>query len=242
MTAAIGTVAGQTGAGGKQAGEDEREEEGFHGWFSPLVALGVWAAGAGGVDEVVAWVGVADGGLSGFAALASVAGFAAAFVSVAAAGAAALLSVAAGAVAVLRVAVAAFSVAGVVAVFLAASALGAVFFSVAVVTAAFVPEVDAAVRAVAVAGVAVLLRLAVFSPVLTGSNAGVVPVADLRAFLPAVALPDFSASVPGETVFRSARRVVAGRSALASRTDLRGGGVLKVAAAVPPGVRRRNCR
>ena len=195
----------------------------------PLVALGVWAAVAGGVDEVVAWVGVADGGLSGFAALASVAGFATALVSVVAAGAA-LLSVAAGAVAVLRVAVAAFSVAGVVAVFLAASALGAVFFSVAVVAAAFVPEVDAAVRAVAVAvaGVAVLLRLAVFSSVLTGSNAGVVPVADLRAFLPAVALPDFSASVPGETVFRSARRVVAGRSALASRTDLRGGGVLKV--------------
>ena len=230
MTASIGAAAGEAGAGGKQAGEDEREEEGFHGWFSPLVALGVWAAGAGGVDEVVAWVGVADGGLSGFAALASVAGFAVAFVSVAAARAAALLSVAAGAVAVLRVAVVAFSVAGVVAVFLAASAVVTVLFSVAVVAVAFVPEADAAVRAVAVAvaGVAVLLRLAVFSPVLTGSNAGVVPVADLRAFLPVVALPDFSASVPGETVFRSARRVVAGRSALASRTDLRGGGVLKV--------------
>jgi len=132
LATAIGAATGKTGAGRKQAGKDERKEDGFHGWFSPLVALG-WGAGAGVVAEVVAWVCVADGGLSGFAALASVAGFAAAFVSVAAAGAAALLSVAAGAVAVLWVAVAAFSVAGVVAVFLPASALGAVFFSVAVV-------------------------------------------------------------------------------------------------------------
>ena len=181
---------------------------------------------------------MADGGLSGFAALASVAGFAAAFVSVAAAGAA-LLAVAAGVVAVLPVgvvvvafwsvvvaAVAVFSVAGVVAVFLPASAVEVVFLPVAV-AAIFLPETGMAVCSLAFAGATVLLRVAVFSPVLTGSKAGVSPVAALRAFLVAV-LPDFSAPAPGETVFRSARRVVAGRSAVTSRTDLRGGGVLKV--------------
>ena len=99
-----------------------------------------------------------------------------------------MASVAAGAVAVLRVAVVAFSVAGVVAVFLPASAVVTVLFSVAVVAVAFVPEADAAVRAVA--GTAVLLRVTVFSPVLTGSHADVSPVAALRAFLVAV-LPDF---------------------------------------------------